>query len=90
MSSDSSSELSDVPSEVEDELQLKKKNGILKFFSKAPSKAAPKAESPPRPKRDPSPPHEFVLADNQDIAVSRYHCLGVLHILTRRKRVFLP
>ncbi|KAF8865928.1 hypothetical protein BDZ45DRAFT_701030 [Acephala macrosclerotiorum] len=77
MSSDSSSELSDVPSEVEDELQLKKKNGILKFFSKAPTKAAPKAESPsrpkrepspPRPKREPSPPHEYVLADNQDIA----------------------
>ncbi|CZR59147.1 uncharacterized protein PAC_09039 [Phialocephala subalpina] len=69
MSSDDSSELSDVPSEVEEELQLKKKNGILKFFSKAPPKAVPKAESPPRPKRDPSPPHEFVLADNQDIAL---------------------
>lgn len=77
MSSDESSELSDAPSEVED-LQLKKKDGILKFFSKAPKpSAAPKAESPPRPKREPSPPHEFVLADNQDIAVS-YHASLVL------------
>ncbi|KUJ19862.1 uncharacterized protein LY89DRAFT_580475 [Mollisia scopiformis] len=67
MASDSDSELSDVPSDVENDLQLTKKDGILKFFSK--QSAAPKqAESPPRAKREPSPPHEYVLADNQDIA----------------------
>ncbi|KAG4034350.1 hypothetical protein MFRU_003g03190 [Monilinia fructicola] len=68
-SSDDSSDLSSVPSEDES-LQLKKKDGILKFFSKAPKpSAARKVEtSPPRPKREPSPPHEYVLADNPDIA----------------------
>ncbi|TVY84900.1 hypothetical protein LSUE1_G000325 [Lachnellula suecica] len=68
--SDDSSDLSSVPSEDETNLQLKKKDGILKFFSKAPRPtAAPRVEaSPPRPKRDPSPPHEYVLADNPDIA----------------------
>ncbi len=41
--------------------------GILAFFHKVP----PKREmSPPTPKRAPSPAHEYVLADNQDIAVS--------------------
>ncbi|KAM3081018.1 hypothetical protein ACMFMG_004977 [Clarireedia jacksonii] len=68
-SSDDSSDLSSVPSDDES-LQLTKKDGILKFFSKAPKPAsAPKVEpSPPRPKREPSPPHEYVLADNPDIA----------------------
>ena len=28
-----------------------------------------KEETPPPPKRAPSPPHEYVLADNPDIAV---------------------
>jgi hypothetical protein len=71
MSSDDSSELSSVPSEDDSTLQLTKKDGILKFFSKAPPPAASKAKeaSPPRPKREPSPPHEYVLADNPDIAV---------------------
>lgn len=70
MSAESSSELSSVP--TDDDLQLKKKDGILKFFSKAPKKTATPKEpvSPPRPKREPSPPHEYVLADNPDIAVS--------------------
>ncbi|CAG8975141.1 hypothetical protein HYALB_00004440 [Hymenoscyphus albidus] len=68
--SDDSSDLSSVPSEDETNLQLAKKDGILKFFSKAPRNAPkPKVEaSPPRPKREPSPPHEYVLADNPDIA----------------------
>ncbi|RAL10051.1 uncharacterized protein BO97DRAFT_394906 [Aspergillus homomorphus CBS 101889] len=35
--------------------------GITKYFKKE------KSESPP-PKREPSPPHEYVLADNPDIA----------------------
>ncbi|KAF4634611.1 hypothetical protein G7Y89_g3500 [Cudoniella acicularis] len=70
MSSDDSSDLSSVPSEDEVDLQLTKKDGILKFFSKAPGPApVPRVEaSPPRPKREPSPPHEYVLADNPDIA----------------------
>lgn len=37
--------------------------GITKYFQKKQS------ETPP-PKRAPSPPHEYVLADNPDIAVS--------------------
>ena len=70
--SDDSSDLSSVPSEDETNLQLTKKDGILKFFSKAPRPTGePRVEaSPPRPKREPSPPHEYVLADNPDIAVS--------------------
>ncbi|KAH8683304.1 hypothetical protein BGZ60DRAFT_399866 [Tricladium varicosporioides] len=70
MSSDDSSDLSSVPSEDETDLQLTKKDGILKFFSKTPRPTpAPRVEqSPPRPKREPSPPHEYVLADNPDIA----------------------
>jgi hypothetical protein len=38
--------------------------GITKYFQKK-----QQSESPP-PKRAPSPPHEYVLADNPDIAVS--------------------
>ncbi|OBT66071.1 hypothetical protein VE03_03243 [Pseudogymnoascus sp. 23342-1-I1] len=69
--SDDSSELSSVPSEDESDLQLKKKGGILKFFSKVnPKTEKPKKadSSPPPPEREPSPPHEYVLADNPDIA----------------------
>ena len=35
--------------------------------------APPPVVSPPKPKRPPSPPHEEVLADNGDIAVSCQH-----------------
>jgi len=38
--------------------------GITKYFQKK-----EKSETPP-PKRAPSPPHEYVLEDNPDIAVS--------------------
>jgi hypothetical protein len=73
MDDDSSelSELSSIPSEDEIEIQPKMKEGILKFFSKVNPKAkeAPKEESPPPPEREPSPPHEYVLSDNPDIAV---------------------
>jgi hypothetical protein len=71
MMSDDSSDLSSVPSEDETNLQLTKKDGILKFFSKAhkPTAEPKKEDSPPRPKREASPPHEYVLADNSDIAV---------------------
>jgi len=89
MSSDESSELSSVPSDDDSTLQLTKKDGILKFFSKAPPPSASKAKdaSPPRPKREPSPPHEYVLADNPDIAVSVQPYRRVLDIFTRPKRV---
>ncbi|KAI5465806.1 hypothetical protein BGZ63DRAFT_411289 [Mariannaea sp. PMI_226] len=42
------------------------KASILKFFKV--SEQAPKEPSPPPRKRSPSPPHEYVLADNPDIA----------------------
>jgi hypothetical protein len=88
MSSDESSELSSVPSEDDTSLQLTKKDGILKFFSKASPPAPSKVEaSPPRAKREPSPPHEYVLADNPDIAVRIYIYRRVLDSFTRTKRV---
>lgn len=90
MNSDNdSSGLSSAPSEDENDLQLKKKDGILKFFSKVPAKpkAPVEAASPPRPKREPSPPHEYVLADNPDIAVSVYIYCRVLDSFARSKRV---
>lgn len=45
--------------------------GILKFFPKLPTKRQQRAQGEPAPsrKRSPSPPHEYVLADNPDIAV---------------------
>lgn len=46
----------------------KKSLGILKFFPKA-SELPAREPSPPPRKRSPSPPHEYVLADNPDIAV---------------------
>ncbi|KAH8821663.1 hypothetical protein F5884DRAFT_97304 [Xylogone sp. PMI_703] len=68
--SDDSSELSSVPSEDESDLELTRKDGILKFFPKisAKKRVAPKVEASPPRKRSPSPPHEYVLADNPDIA----------------------
>ena len=66
------SSLSPVPSDAElDDLSdapTGAKSGILKFFSKL-SEQPPKEPSPPPRKRSPSPPHEYVLADNPDIAV---------------------
>lgn len=90
-SGDESSELSSVPSDVEKDLQLTKKDGILKFFSKAPRPGAtvPVVEiaSPPRKQRAPSPPHEFLLADNPDIAVRKLIHRHVLRAFARTKRV---
>jgi hypothetical protein len=70
------SSLSAPPSEDESDIQLENQHGILKFFhkmdkNKKPSGATDESSepSPPRPKREPSPPHEYVLADNPDIAV---------------------
>jgi len=80
MADDDSSELSSLsslspaPSEDESDIQLKSEQGILKFFHRVAQGAAAmgnREKSPPVAKRPPSPPHELVLADNQDIAVSR-------------------
>ncbi|KAI1799517.1 hypothetical protein F4811DRAFT_95805 [Daldinia bambusicola] len=78
MADDDSSELSSVsslssaPSEDDGEIEVKREKGILKFFHKLPpgtKPAEPKKEATPPPrKRSPSPPHEYVLADNPDIA----------------------
>ncbi|RYC53966.1 hypothetical protein CHU98_g12244 [Xylaria longipes] len=79
MADDESSELSSVsslssaPSEDDGEVQLKREKGILKFFHKLPKGTKPATEpertpSPPPRKRSPSPPHDYVLADNPDIA----------------------
>lgn len=47
---------------------LKLKHGKLTFSTKR--KAPPTRESSPdEPEREPSPPHDYVLADNPDIAV---------------------
>lgn len=64
------SSLSAPPSEDEIEVSTKKstKEGILGYFPKL-SELPPKEPSPPPRKRSPSPPHEYVLADNPDIAV---------------------
>ena len=72
MSLSDSSELSSAPSsDDEGTLQLAKQDGILKFVVKTRAESSAEAEdsTPPR-KRAPSPPHEYVLADNLDIAVS--------------------
>lgn len=81
MAKDDASDLSSLsslspppPSESEpEEPEPMERKGILKFFSKAPKgdmAKASKEASPPR-KREPSPPHEYVFADNPDIAVRR-------------------
>lgn len=69
------SSLSPAPSDLDSDPQPKKQAGILKFFGKVPKgqkAAAQKAKepSPPPRKREPSPAHEYVFADNPDIAVS--------------------
>jgi hypothetical protein len=53
--------------------KMTKPTGLNKYF-----KPAPKATTPEPPKRAPSPPHEYVLADNEAIAFlvmfrSRFH-----------------
>jgi hypothetical protein len=68
------SSLSPAPSGDELEIELKPQNGILKFFHRVSkdevAEARKKEMSPPPRKREPSPPHELVFADNPDIAVS--------------------
>lgn len=78
------SSLSPAPSDIEldepvQEPVAKPKKGIQKYFSKATDKPAKEASPPPR-KRSPSPPHEYVLADNPDIAVCvLLLCLSPFH-----------
>jgi hypothetical protein len=71
MSASDSSELSSPPT-TDDEVVAKaltKPSGLNRYFKPAP-KGTPKVpSSPPPPKRPASPPHEYVLADNADIAV---------------------
>ena len=69
MSSSDLSELSSSLSSHEDLTPVSVSRGKLEHYFKHGSSAAPK--SPPvKKKRPPSPPHEYVLADNPDIAVS--------------------
>lgn len=73
MSLSDSSSLSSPPSsddEAEADL-MPQPTGLNRYFKPAPKPEALKApSSPPLPKRPASPPHEYVLADNADIAVS--------------------
>jgi hypothetical protein len=74
MSDSDSSALSSVPSDDEDlSVRTVNEDGILNFITfdgaREGTSASGKAASPVR-KREPSPPHEYVLADNPDIAVS--------------------
>ncbi|KHJ31173.1 hypothetical protein EV44_g6445 [Erysiphe necator] len=67
MISDESSDLSSAPSDTECDLQLTKKDGLLKFFTKI-VPANENDDFTKNLKREPSPVHEYILADNQDIA----------------------
>ena len=70
--SDSSSLSSPPASDDEAEVNIMPQpTGLNKYFKPAPKAEAVKASSsPPLPKRPASPLHEYVLADNADIAVS--------------------
>ncbi|KIV91122.1 hypothetical protein PV10_05699 [Exophiala mesophila] len=66
MADSDSSSLSSAPSSDDEEMELKmsKPTGLNRYF-----KPAPKADPTPEPpKRAPSPPHEYTLADNEAIA----------------------
>ena len=66
----SSSDLSDLSSSLSTDEDITEpfRKGTLDHFLKKNDRNGP--ASPPRRKRAPSPPHEYVLADNPDIAVS--------------------
>jgi hypothetical protein len=93
MADDESSELSSIsslsapPSDDESEVQLERQHGILKFFHKVDRnpELEPREPTPPRPKREPSPPHEYILADNSDIAVRDFAFHRVVESLRRGK-----
>lgn len=66
MADSDSSSLSSAPSSDDEEMELKmtKPTGLNRYF-----KPAPKPDPTPEPpKRAPSPPHEYTLADNEAIA----------------------
>ena len=69
----SSSDLSDLssPLSTDDDLSLPSipSNNLDHYFKNASGHPA-QASPPAKKKRPPSPPHEYVLADNPDIAVS--------------------
>lgn len=72
MSASDSSELSSPPTTDDEAVAqiLPQPSGLDRYFKPA-AKGTPKVpSSPPPPKRPASPPHEYVLADNADIAVS--------------------
>ncbi|KAJ4520341.1 hypothetical protein HRR83_002325 [Exophiala dermatitidis] len=75
MDDSDSSSLSSAPSSEDEEMvqRMTKPTGLDRYF-----KPAPKEPSPEPPKRAPSPPHEYTLADNDAIAFivmfrSRFH-----------------
>lgn len=76
----SSSELSEISSSLSsagDEIDLTplRSKNLDHYFKSA---VATKPSLPPKKKRPPSPPHEYVLADNPDIAVRESnHGLGL-------------
>ncbi|EXJ80415.1 hypothetical protein A1O1_08560 [Capronia coronata CBS 617.96] len=75
MDDSDSSSLSSVPSSDDEEMvqRMTKPTGLNRYF-----KPAPKEPTPEPPKRAPSPPHDYTLADNDAIAFivmfrSRFH-----------------
>ncbi|EEH36108.2 hypothetical protein PAAG_00431 [Paracoccidioides lutzii Pb01] len=68
MSDSDSSSLSSAPSTDDETVaaSINRSIGLEKYFK--PQEKPAKPASPPPPKRAPSPPHEYVLADNPDIA----------------------
>ena len=82
MSSSDLSELSSSLSSHEDVTPVSVSRGKLEHYFKHGSSAAP--QSPPvKKKRPPSPPHEYVLADNPDIAVSSIRSVLVRSCIAR-------
>lgn len=68
----SSSDLSDISSSLSSDEGIESvpiPKGKLDHYFKQGSSATP-TSTPAKKKRPPSPPHEYVLADNPDIAVS--------------------
>jgi hypothetical protein len=65
--SDSDSSLTPPPEGDDEEMERKmaKPTGLNRYFKPAPKK---KEDSPEPPRRAPSPPHEYTLADNDTIA----------------------
>ena len=76
MSSSGLSELSS-PLSSDDELASAPiRPGSLDAYFKHGGIVAKQSSPPAKKKRAPSPPHEYVLADNPDIAVSFMSCFG--------------